>query len=371
MKAKLGRNEPCFCGSGKKYKKCHLGRDNQPKVNPWNIEAQLKKNFTQKECMRVEPVHGQCEGKIVSAHTVSIGAALKSIAENQCVMGYKLGFAQLNKANGKILPIKMGVRQASTFFGFCSKHDREIFSCLENADFEANAEQVGVLAFRTVSKELYLKRAQGAVPDLLRQTDQGKNLAVQFGVQNFANLFSFGGDLGLRDVTVTHSEIAELLSNNGLNELHSMVFEFNEVFPIMFSGAFAPMETLGGVSLQDLGKSSTVARHLIFSSLGRDEKSQVIMSWLPSANAVVGPFVDEICEIDDSALQSLFLFQVAMKQLENCFFRPSWYQGLNDGQKDAILSWVMSGVMPGLESKYDLGLEFPLPEVIGAKRPTA
>ena len=24
---KIGRNDPCWCGSGKKYKKCHLGKD--------------------------------------------------------------------------------------------------------------------------------------------------------------------------------------------------------------------------------------------------------------------------------------------------------------------------------------------------------
>jgi uncharacterized protein YecA (UPF0149 family) len=24
---KPGRNDPCWCGSGKKYKKCHLGQD--------------------------------------------------------------------------------------------------------------------------------------------------------------------------------------------------------------------------------------------------------------------------------------------------------------------------------------------------------
>jgi SEC-C motif-containing protein len=23
----LGRNDPCWCGSGKKYKRCHLGKD--------------------------------------------------------------------------------------------------------------------------------------------------------------------------------------------------------------------------------------------------------------------------------------------------------------------------------------------------------
>ncbi len=27
MAARLGRNDPCWCGSGKKYKKCHLSED--------------------------------------------------------------------------------------------------------------------------------------------------------------------------------------------------------------------------------------------------------------------------------------------------------------------------------------------------------
>ena len=29
---KLGRNDPCWCGSGKKYKKCHLAQDEKEKV---------------------------------------------------------------------------------------------------------------------------------------------------------------------------------------------------------------------------------------------------------------------------------------------------------------------------------------------------
>jgi hypothetical protein len=27
MASKLGRNDPCHCGSGKKYKNCHAGQD--------------------------------------------------------------------------------------------------------------------------------------------------------------------------------------------------------------------------------------------------------------------------------------------------------------------------------------------------------
>lgn len=31
---KIGRNDPCPCGSGKKYKKCHLGRDEGASEGP-------------------------------------------------------------------------------------------------------------------------------------------------------------------------------------------------------------------------------------------------------------------------------------------------------------------------------------------------
>ncbi|WP_171842287.1 SEC-C metal-binding domain-containing protein, partial [Vibrio parahaemolyticus] len=30
---KVGRNEPCWCGSGKKYKKCHLSRHQEEKYS--------------------------------------------------------------------------------------------------------------------------------------------------------------------------------------------------------------------------------------------------------------------------------------------------------------------------------------------------
>ena len=38
---KLGRNEPCWCDSGKKFKKCHLNRDAQKPVNKSDIFKQI------------------------------------------------------------------------------------------------------------------------------------------------------------------------------------------------------------------------------------------------------------------------------------------------------------------------------------------
>ncbi|EPY4057442.1 SEC-C metal-binding domain-containing protein [Klebsiella variicola] len=31
--AKIGRNDSCWCGSGKKYKRCHLGREREKNID--------------------------------------------------------------------------------------------------------------------------------------------------------------------------------------------------------------------------------------------------------------------------------------------------------------------------------------------------
>lgn len=49
---KLGRNAPCWCGSGKKYKKCHLEADlagaaerNEPSVPPARDIFEIRENI--------------------------------------------------------------------------------------------------------------------------------------------------------------------------------------------------------------------------------------------------------------------------------------------------------------------------------------
>jgi hypothetical protein len=36
---KLGRNDPCWCGSGKKYKKCHLPEDEKKQRKKYTINC--------------------------------------------------------------------------------------------------------------------------------------------------------------------------------------------------------------------------------------------------------------------------------------------------------------------------------------------
>ena len=41
MPTQPGRNEPCWCGSGKKYKHCHLKQDQQTAATPPPADAEI------------------------------------------------------------------------------------------------------------------------------------------------------------------------------------------------------------------------------------------------------------------------------------------------------------------------------------------
>jgi methionyl aminopeptidase len=41
----IGRNEPCWCGSGLKYKKCHLGKDDSPAPSPAAVAQRAAISF--------------------------------------------------------------------------------------------------------------------------------------------------------------------------------------------------------------------------------------------------------------------------------------------------------------------------------------
>jgi hypothetical protein len=75
-----GRNAPCWCGSGRKYKQCHLRLQRMPKVSMSEIARDHKALRSRKWCAHPAADRGECRGPIVASHTVPRHALL-SIAE--------------------------------------------------------------------------------------------------------------------------------------------------------------------------------------------------------------------------------------------------------------------------------------------------
>ncbi|EJE82649.1 hypothetical protein ECO9553_26555, partial [Escherichia coli O111:H11 str. CVM9553] len=138
-------------------------------------------------------MHEDCDKRIVQAHTISKSSSLKAIADSSNhVMGVIMNLASLMRNNGKWLPEKIGINQASTFTGFCAVHDRILFSCLENEKFTGTDEQCFALMFRSLSKEIYAKEGGVLSSDFAKNADKGKLQVEQYYIQKLIDQHQSG-----------------------------------------------------------------------------------------------------------------------------------------------------------------------------------
>ena len=194
------RNKPCWCGSGKKYKKCHLIREQQVPFTRGDLEAHSKNLKSKKACSVKNLLAEECSGKIINAHTISKSGSLKEISENGHVMGSKPSLASLIKSDGKLFLEKVGIKKASTFTGFCSAHDKSIFSPLEDEEITLSDKQLFLLAYRGFCKELFHKEQNKETASLMKESDRGQDQMLQAMIQGQAGAFDKGVDLALRDL---------------------------------------------------------------------------------------------------------------------------------------------------------------------------
>ena len=81
-KIKIGRNEPCPCGSGKKFKKCCLNKSQDQRFAETMSKSMhnIKNEARIKRCLH--PKQEECDGKIVKAHAIQNNRILNKISEN-------------------------------------------------------------------------------------------------------------------------------------------------------------------------------------------------------------------------------------------------------------------------------------------------
>lgn len=147
------RNQLCWCGSGKKFKQCHINRNKQEKIQPYELDTHIKKIKNGKKCFAPKEWQKHCDKKIIRAHTISKSVNLKRIADTN---NQFYSFSRSAKIHGPQLK-KIGINQASTYNIFCSKHDAQLFSLIENRKFALENDQIFLIAYRNICYELYLK----------------------------------------------------------------------------------------------------------------------------------------------------------------------------------------------------------------------
>src|SRR5580698_490327 len=78
---KIGRNDPCWCGSGQKYKRCHLNREAETRLPFAAIAQQTLAVAKIEHCLHPSAAPDVCD-KVISAHTIQRSRVLDRITDS-------------------------------------------------------------------------------------------------------------------------------------------------------------------------------------------------------------------------------------------------------------------------------------------------
>ncbi|MDF7802099.1 SEC-C domain-containing protein [Pontiellaceae bacterium B1224] len=333
---KLGRNDPCWCGSGRKYKKCHLNREQEQLPNMGDL-VRAQKTSTPKLCLHPDASPENCSGKIIKAHTIQRNGGLSKIAHNGHVYTVSTDIASVIKNGGKLSLQLTGLKNATTFTGFCNKHDTEIFKPIETAPFSPSNEYAFILAYRVLSKELYAKMFQKNICGQQRELDKGTPVHHQSFVQSLSNHTEIGTDLALRDLATYKNQYdSHMLSETYANTKYHIILT-QEILPIMCSGGFHPEFTFDGSLLytpEDFNNPSITLDLCTFSVIATEHGSAIVFSW-EGNQAICEKLVQSLLTISDERLIDT-LVKFSMEFFENIAIDPQWYDLLIKDQKTHI-----------------------------------
>jgi hypothetical protein len=336
---------PCWCRSGAKWKFCHKDREKQPKLSFGEVQARTSKHFLVGQCLHPTASSERCSGgQPIQSHTIQRRGGLAAVAEDGHVYSAKKGFFDIEKNEGQVDMKKLGVGKASTFPGFCSRHDTEMFKPVEQVDATLNAWNGFLLSFRAVAYELATKVASLEVSRETRgHIDKGHPFEVQSAIQNFMFAQQQGIKLGIRDVKLWKAEYDKAFTSRDLSSFRLYGITFNKVLPFVASGAFMPEFDYSGQELQQLA-AGQVTGHVALNITRLGDKTCAVFGWTGGVGGPAARLVESFKELPDDQKADALLV-LALEYLENFFCTPSWWEGLSP-KVSKRLHDNMAGGMP-------------------------
>lgn len=336
--------KPCWCGSRKKWKFCHKGRDKKTPLQFGQILAQCMKLYETGPCQHPLASAEACSTpSSINSHTIQRRGGLAAIAEKGHVYSTKKAFMEIEKREGQIDMAKIGVGKASTFPGFCSHHDTELFRPVEQADSVLDAWNGFLLSFRAVTYEVATKDAQLRSHETQRDViDYGKPFEVQAGIQNFMHMQQQGIRHGLDDVLGLKAMYDSAYLKRDLSDFSFYGIKFDCVLPFAAAGAFMPEFDFSGKQLQALStKRNSNQIALNITQLGSTTCAS--FGWFGGPNCAAGQLVQSFKSLPD-AQKSNCLLVLSMEHMENFFCTPSWWEGLPENVSARLHEKIAGGL---------------------------
>ncbi len=117
----------------------------------------------------------------------------------------------LDKNEGNLKLERIGINNASTFRGFCAKHDKLLFSCFENKPFIGTEKQCVAITYRSVAKEIYDQECLLSNAVFMKDMDKGSPLIHQLKFQDFIKKYKLGIKESIDGLSIIQDNLAHYI----------------------------------------------------------------------------------------------------------------------------------------------------------------
>lgn len=264
------------------YEKIELKKINQRK----NAIFKLQKQIKTKDWSCFFP---GCSEKAVQSHSQS-QTHLKGIAEQGHVFMLNLSFINaIKKPNPNFE--KIGINRASTFFGFCSKHDAILFKKVDSITKKnINEEALVMLTFRNFSMETRKKEYAVSLSDELFI-----NYGELFEPQNLDHMiYSNKGRKNYLRVTKPFyfNKFKKIISTKDYSSMRHLVLLSKYNLGISCSTCINPVPMLE----QPLHKPQPL---ISFSIISKDDYTLIILSYFETDLKLLIDFIFDYHRLED------------------------------------------------------------------------
>ncbi len=298
------------------------------------IFHEIHKASKHSKCLHPLASRENCSGKIIDAHTIQRSASLAALVdETKHVRTFYPFEPMTSRAD---YPIRIGWHEASTFTGFCRKHDDEVFAPLEKFPYTGTIEQDFLLGYRALCHELHQKESVSQTSSILEaMLSRGVPVEVQQRIHRDLENSSAGTSHGLQNYERLKKLMDEQILSGNYEGWTRASIAFTGDLCMASTGVITPNRTITGEALQTLHDPNAEIEPLLISLVATQEGGVISMLWR-SDHSAPDLFVRSLLAATENlpgfAVQTLFAY------IENTFFSKQWWDSFPPEHQEHIRS---------------------------------
>lgn len=271
-------------------------------------------------CLAAEFDPAGCSGRVIRAHSVQKSRGLSTIAEGGHVMA-------IGPQGGAWQCYPVGINRASTFRGFCAKHDNQLFAELDDRDVRPTRLQAFLLGFRALAHESHKKAVEVSALPAMESAHRCSDVKNPRGAE-LIEAFRLGNEEGHGEMHREHEAAWQQLHIGDFSAVACVAYRLTDTPNVVGAGWVSSEFDFQGRRVQDLRDFSRRVDGTVFFSLPFAGGGGVIgLGWLTRSKATNLLFRSTLRLTDEEAPHALLRFGVSLS--ENLYYAPSFWRELS------------------------------------------